>query len=92
MNIWQKPPQYCKVISLQLKLKKKKKRLLRCPSMKKPPANAGDTGDMGLIPVSAIFPGVEMATHSGILACKFHEQRSLVSYIPWGHRELDMTE
>ena len=27
VNVWQKPPQYCKVISLQLKLKKKKKRL-----------------------------------------------------------------
>ena len=25
VNVWQKPPQYCKVISLQLKLKKKKK-------------------------------------------------------------------
>ena len=23
VNVWQKPPQYCKVISLQLKLKKK---------------------------------------------------------------------
>ena len=26
VNVWQKPLQYCKVISLQLKLKKKKKR------------------------------------------------------------------
>ena len=26
VNVWQKPPQYCKVISLQLKLKKKKKK------------------------------------------------------------------
>ena len=25
VNVWQNPPQYCKVISLQLKLKKKKK-------------------------------------------------------------------
>ena len=23
---------------------------------------------------------------------EFHEQRSLVSYSPWGHKELDMTE
>ena len=23
---------------------------------------------------------------------KFYEQRSLVDYSPWGHRELDMTE
>ena len=26
VNVWQKPPQYCKVISLQLKFKKKKKK------------------------------------------------------------------
>ena len=28
VSVWQKPPQYCKVISLQLKLKKKKKNVL----------------------------------------------------------------
>ena len=28
VNVWQKPPQYCKIISLQLKGKKKKKRRL----------------------------------------------------------------
>ena len=34
-----------------------------------------------------------MATHSSILAGKFHEQGSLVGYSPWGHRkESDMTE
>ena len=27
VDVWQKPPQYCKVISLQLKLKKKKKEI-----------------------------------------------------------------
>ena len=32
------------------------------------------------------------ATYSGILACKFHRQRSLVSYSPQGHKELDTTE
>ena len=34
----------------------------------------------------------EMATHSSILAGKFHGQRSLVGYSPWGCKELDMTE
>ena len=35
----------------------------------------------------------EMATHSSILAWgNFHEQRSLVSYSPGGHKELDTTE
>ena len=34
-----------------------------------------------------------MATHSSILAGRFHEQGSLVGYSPWGHRkESDMTE
>ena len=28
----------------------------------------------------------------GFLPGKFHGQRSLVSYSPWGHKELDMTE
>ena len=35
--------------------------------VKNPPANAGDAGDMGLIPGSGICPGGEMATHSSIL-------------------------
>ena len=34
-----------------------------------------------------------MATHSSILALEnLHEQRSLVYYNPWGHKEMDMTE
>ena len=34
----------------------------------------------------------EMATHFSILAWKFHGQRSLAGYGPWGHKELDTTE
>ena len=35
----------------------------------------------------------EMATHSSIiLAWKSHVQRSLLGYIPWGCKELNMTE
>ena len=33
-----------------------------------------------------------MATHSSILAWRFHEQRSLVGYHPRGHKESDTTE
>ena len=33
-----------------------------------------------------------MATHSSILAWKFHGQRSLVGYISWSHKELDTPE
>ena len=41
--------------------------------VKNPPANAGDAGDMGLIPGSGDLLEKEMATHSSILAYK----------IPW---------
>ena len=33
-----------------------------------------------------------MATHSSLLARKFHGQRSVVGYSPWCHKELDTTE
>ena len=33
-----------------------------------------------------------MATHSGFLPEKFHGQRSLTGYSPWGHKESDVTE
>ena len=34
----------------------------------------------------------EMATHSNILAWKFHGRRILVGYTPWDHKESDTTE
>ena len=37
-------------------------------------------------------PEQEMATCSSPLAGKFHGQRSLADYTPWGHNESDMTE
>ena len=54
--------------------------------------NAGDAGDIGLIPgwedpwrrkwqpIPVFLPG------------KSHQQRSLAGYSPWGRKELDMTE
>ena len=33
-----------------------------------------------------------VATHSSVLAWTIHGQRSLVGYLPWGHKESDMTE
>jgi len=33
-----------------------------------------------------------MANHSSILAWRTDGQRILVSYSPWGHKELDKTE
>ena len=34
----------------------------------------------------------EMATTPVLLPKKFHGQRSLVGYSPWGHKESDTTE
>ena len=55
--------------------------------LKKPPANAGDTRDMGKIPwrrrqhpTPVFLPG------------KFHGQRSLVGFSLWGCEESDATE
>ena len=45
VSVWQKPLQYCRVISLQLKLKKKTKKESAC-----------NAGDMGLIPDSGRSP------------------------------------
>ena len=33
-----------------------------------------------------------MAIHSSVLPGKFHGQRRLVGYSPWGRKESDMTE
>ena len=54
--------------------------------------NAGDIGDMGLIPGSERSLEEEMAAHSSILAWRIHGQRSLVDYSPWACKESDMTE
>jgi len=45
---------------------------------------AGNTGSKGL----EGLPKKEMATHSSILAGKFHGQRNLVGYSPWGCKRI----
>ena len=56
-------------------------------------ANAGDVRDMGSIPGSGRSHG---GGHGNTFqySCleKFHGQRSLAGYSPWGHEESDMTE
>ena len=53
----------------------------------------GNAGDPGLKSELGRFPG---GGHSNPLqySCleNLHGQRSLASYSPWGHKELDMTE
>ena len=57
------------------------------------PANAGDTGDTGLISGQEDPLEKEMATDSPVfLPGEPHRQRSLVGYSQQGHKELDMTE
>ena len=54
------------------------------------PANAGDKGS---IPGSGRSPERRIWQPTPIfLPGKFHGQRSLAGYSPWGHKELDMTE
>ena len=54
------------------------------------PAN---TGDMGLISGSGGFPWSRKWQSTPVfLPGKFHGQRSLAGYSPWGCKESDMTE
>ena len=61
--------------------------------VKSPPANSGDTRDVGSIPGVGRSPG---GGHGNPLhySCleNPHGQRSLAGHSPWGHKELDMTE
>ena len=59
--------------------------------VKNSPANAGNMGPIQSLGQEDPLEK-EMATHSSILAGKFHGQRSLVGYSPWGRKESDMTE
>ena len=52
-----------------------------------------NTGDMGSIPGSGKIPWSKKWQPTPVfLPVKSHGQRSLASYRPWGHKELDMTE
>ena len=58
------------------------------------PANAGDTRDLGLIPGLERSLEVENGNpfQYSCLRKKFHGQRSMLGYSPWGCKELDMTQ
>ena len=56
---------------------------------KNPPANAGDARDTGLIPGSGRSPGERKWQPTPVfLPGKFHGQRSLLDYHPWGHKRV----
>ena len=60
------------------------------------PTSAGDTGDVASILGRSLGQedplAKEMATHSIFLPGESHGQRSLVGYIPWGHKGSDTIE
>ena len=61
--------------------------------VKNAPANAGDIRDAGSILGSGRSPGAGHG-HPLQYSCleNPHGQRSLLTYSPWGHKELDTTE
>ena len=61
--------------------------------VKNPPANAGDTSDMGSITESETFPWRKTWQPTPVfLSGGSHGQRSLEGYSPWSCKESDMTE
>ena len=62
-------------------------------TVKNLPANAGDVLKTQVPSLDREDPlEKEMATHSSILDGKFHGQKSLVGYSPWGCKESDTTK
>ena len=56
--------------------------------VKNPPADAGDIRDVGSTPGLGRCPGVGNGTPTRVfLPGKFHGQRSLAGYSPWGHKQ-----
>ena len=60
-------------------------------SVKNPPANTGDTGDLGSILGQEDPLEEEMATRSSILAWKIPWTEEPGAYSPWGRKESDTT-
>ena len=58
-----------------------------------PPSNAGDSGDIGLIPGSGRSPG-ERNGNPLQYSCLENpmDRRALAGYSAWGHKKSDMTE
>ena len=59
-------------------------------AVKNPHANAGDEGDEAQ--EGSLEEEVATQPTLVFLPGKFHGQRSLAGYSPWGHKQLGMTE
>ena len=57
-----------------------------------PPAEAGDPGDVGLIPGSGRSPGEENGNPLQYSCLENPMDRGAGGLRPWGHKELDTTE
>ena len=62
------------------------------PLVKNPLVNAGDARDSGSIPGLQRSQRRLWEPTPVLLPGKFHGQRSLAGYSPWGHEESDKTE
>ena len=61
--------------------------------VKNPPSNAGDARDVGWIPELGRFPWRSKWPPTLVFwPGKFHGQRSLAGYSPWGCKQLGTTE
>ena len=60
--------------------------------VKNPPANAGDTRDLSLIPGSGRSPGIGNGNPLQYSCLENSMDRGLAGYSPRGHKELAMTE
>ena len=61
--------------------------------LKNLPTDAGQAREEGVIPRSGGFPWRRKWQPTPVFSPgKFHGQRSLVGYSPWGHKESDTTE
>ena len=60
--------------------------------VKNPPANAGDARDTGSVLGEEIPWRRKSLPTPVFLSGKFHRQRSLAGYSPWGHKESDTIE
>ena len=60
--------------------------------VRKPPANAENIRDVGLLPGSRRFSEEAWQPTSASLPGESYGQRSLAGYSPWGHKESDITK
>ena len=87
VNVWQKPLQYCKVISLQLIKINGKKNL-----KKKKKSEMGQNQSVGRAAFPFVFGYKKWQSIPVFLPGESHGQRSLVGCSSRGHKESDITK